>query len=230
MRLNCFKSGGPCRGEIRFKPKQVFAAYPFDRHYHWLFDEVVKPVVEGLRGLNGRYNLKLWDARAQTETRDFMCSIAEEIWSSRFGIVDLSKQNANVALELGLMLAHCQADSRRRFVIISSFEERLVADIASIQVVRYDWSDLDSFKQRLEAVCLDTFSGAAPSPPQPKAETVVTPLGGLSSAERVFPPLAPSPSLATYDFPVPGLAPEYSRTRLPDISGLSLYPPKDNSR
>jgi hypothetical protein len=160
----CFKTGGKCTHESLLKLKQVFSAYPFTDNYHWLFDEVVKPVVEGLKGKTGPYRLKMIDARSQTETRDFMCSISEGIAESGFFIVDLSEQNANVYLELGLMLAQCQRDIRRRFVLISSFAEPLKADIASINVVRYSWEDLEAFSKKLESACLDTFKRAAPAP------------------------------------------------------------------
>jgi hypothetical protein len=160
----CFKTGGKCTHESLLKLRQVFSAYPFTDDYHWLFDEVVKPVVEGLKAKSGPYRLRMTDARAQTETRDFMCSISEGIAESGFYIVDLSEQNPNVYLELGLMLAQCQKDVRRRFVLISSFAEPLKADIASINVVRYSWDDMESFSRKLEAACLDTFKRAAPTP------------------------------------------------------------------
>jgi hypothetical protein len=212
--LTCFKTGGRCTERRFFKARQVFAAYPFDDDHHWLFDEVVKPVVEGLKGKTGRYNLKLTDARSQTNTRDFMCSIAEEIWSSRFYIIDLSKENGNVYLELGMMLGHCQTDPRRRFVLISSFEERLTADISSVNVVKYNWHDLEGFKERLTQTCLETFKAVAPTPPQPKATPVSSPTapsdrydsllggayfrrGGLSLSDPFVNPQSPSLSELT---------------------------------
>lgn len=225
MKLQCFKSGGPCRGEVPFRPRQVFAAYPFDVDHHWLFDEVVRPVIEGLKGPTGRYNLKLKDARAQTETRDFMCSIAEEIWSSRFAIIDLSRENANVSFELGLIVAHAQTDMKRKFVIISSFEERLPTDIASINVVKYAWNALGDFKERLEAACLDTFKNAAPAPPAPLPTLGIEPVG-VSQPHTSLAPLAPSnawrasPSQLGSTSAV-GLDPELLKSLLGDSSGSS---------
>jgi len=160
----CFKSGGRCTESARFKPKQVFAAFPFEEEYFWLFDNVVKPVVEGLKGKTGRYNLKVIDARSQNRTRDYMCWIAEEIRSSHFCIADLSVQNVNVYSELSMFLGLSLGDHRRRFVPISSFQERLASDIASVNVVRYRPDNIDEFAQRLEATCLETFKAAAPSP------------------------------------------------------------------
>jgi hypothetical protein len=231
VKLQCFKSAGPCRTEIPFKPKQVFAAYPFEPDFHWLFDEIIKPVIEDLRGPTGRYNLKLRDARAQTETRDFMCSIAEEVWSSRFGIIDLSKQNANVSLELGLILAHAQTDVRRKFVIISSFEERLPADIASINVVKYDWHDLSSFRARLEAACLETFKNAAPAA-VPRTASPLAPVTADTGILGLVPQgrsnlFASNPEGITSEF-LPGFlsAPRSSDSTLKAYLGSEYEPPQ----
>jgi hypothetical protein len=93
-----------------------------------------------------------------------MCAIAEGIASSGFYVIDLSEQNCNVYMELGMMLARCEMDVRRRYVLISSFHEPLKGDIASVNVVKYEWDDLESFQKRLEATCLKTFERAAPAP------------------------------------------------------------------
>jgi len=170
----CFKSGGRCTQRLDYKPKQVFAAFPFTDDYCWLFDNAVKPVVEGLETADGRrYRLKLIDARQQTETRDFMCAIVEGIRSSRYFIADLSLQKTNVYLELGIALG-LGLTAARPFVLISSFEEPPSADISSVNMVRYQWDRLDDFKARLRSTCLDTFRAAAPARSIPVA---AAPLG-----------------------------------------------------
>lgn len=173
-RIRCFKTGSMCSRTLQERPKGVFAAFPFQEPYFYLFDHFAKPAIESVKTKGGdRYGLRAFDARDDKETRDFMCTVCAYIRMCRFFVADLSDRSPNVYFELGMAVA-----MKRRFVLISDFSTDLGADIASVGVLRYDWNDLEAFASDLQERCRETFKAAAPAPPPPPSPAIPSPFTG----------------------------------------------------
>ena len=122
--------------------KNVFIAIPYsDYEYEEQLVNLVK--VAGLEP-------KL--AKQRIETKIILCKICGEIRKSGYGIADISKNNANVAYELGLMqsLGRCCA-------ILLEEGNKAQSDLQGLESVLYKKSD---FRKKLGQWIIDNVKEA----------------------------------------------------------------------
>ncbi len=131
--ITCPKNYGQCGANIEYNPGKLFVLMPFDEEQapQTLFTDI-------LEKLPGWTVLR---ADREFTKPEIWCKICANIQESRAVIADLSKQNANVFLELGLAWG-----VGRPFVLLAQNLKKLPFDTKSFHVIKYERDSSDSKK------------------------------------------------------------------------------------
>jgi len=123
----CFKVGGECPHDIAQDPKLVFVLMPFEPEFDAVYQQGVKPAIEG-------DSVCMLCLRADEifHVHDIMCQICQNIRRARFVVVDMTGRNPNVFYELGL--AHAFA---KEVVLLTQSEEDVPFDLRPMRFVTY---------------------------------------------------------------------------------------------
>lgn len=141
--MRCFKTGGACtrvnEKELKLNPNQVFIGCPFKKEYFNMVKYVIKPVCNEL-------GYSTWIANEQFKNIDIMCKVCGGIQSSARAIIDITKWNANVLFELGLLYG-----LGKNVVLIKHDESDPPVDLQGIAYVDYDMNDFDDAKKIIKS-------------------------------------------------------------------------------
>jgi hypothetical protein len=131
--MTCPKNYGQCGAAIEYNPGKLFVLMPFGEEQapQALFTNV-------LEKLPGWTVLR---ADREFTKPEIWCKICANIQESRAVIADLSKQNANVFLELGLAWG-----AGRPFILLAQDRKKLPFDTRSFHVIKYERDSSDSKK------------------------------------------------------------------------------------
>ena len=72
---------------------------------------------------------------------DFMCKICEQIQESRFLLADISEDNLNVGLELGIAIG-----LQKTTMVMANEESKEIGDLKRTDSIRYNFENVDKLK------------------------------------------------------------------------------------
>jgi len=126
-----------CNRNIVEKDNQVFVAFDYkDKDIKLIIDYII-PILES-------YNLKPIIASDKIVNYDFMCKICGLIQESKYVLAEISVQNLNVGLELGLAIG-----LQKKTMLIANKNSKEVGDLKRTDSVRYG-DDLIELKKDFE--------------------------------------------------------------------------------
>lgn len=142
--FHCFVVDSPiCNRNIVEKDNQVFIAYDYkDKNIESIIKYIV-PILES-------YNLKPIIASDKIVNYDFMCKICGLIQESKYVLAEISIQNLNVGLEIGLAIG-----LQKKTMLIANKNSKEVGDLKRTDSVRYgdDLIDLkNDFEKMLKSI------------------------------------------------------------------------------
>jgi len=136
--FHCFVVDSPiCNRNIVEKDNQVFVAYDYK-------DKDIKSIVNYIIPILESHNLKPIIASDKIVNYDFMCKICGLIQESKYILAEISVQNLNVGLELGLAIGF-----QKKTMLIANKNSKEVGDLKRTDSVRYG-DDLIELKNDFE--------------------------------------------------------------------------------
>ena len=135
-KFKCFLIDTPvCNKEIVRHDNWVFEAYDYDdESVEKAISQVVDPILI-------KYDLIPKKAKNNRKRFDYLCKICQMIQKSKYFIADLSKDNTNVGLELGLALG-----ISKETILMTNRDPNKVSDLKRTELVIYDIDKLDKLK------------------------------------------------------------------------------------
>jgi len=134
--MKCFLIDTPiCNKDIIEQPSWVFQAYDYKNK------NVQKAIIEGINPILSKYNLIPKPAKDLKKRHDYMCKICQMIQESKYFIADLSNDNTNVGLELGLALG-----IGKEVILFTSRDPNEVSDLKRTELIIYDIDKIDRLK------------------------------------------------------------------------------------
>jgi len=144
-KFKCFLTDTPeCARDIKEKPNQVFIAYDYK-------DSKIQPIIDYIKEILKSQNLEPVVASDRKVTHDFMCKICQLIQESKFIIAEISNQNLNVGLELGIALG-----LQKKAILISNKNATEIGDLKRTDSVRYN-ENFKSLKKDIETMLKNIF-------------------------------------------------------------------------
>jgi hypothetical protein len=133
----CFKIGvKQCPKEIKYSPKRVFVAMPFNPRNQDLFKLAIRPALEEAK-------LEPWKADETIDNIDVMCKICQAVQESAYVIADISEWNANVLFEMGLAYG-----VGKNVAILKEKKASVPVDLKGLEYVEYE--SIVELKRNLE--------------------------------------------------------------------------------
>lgn len=132
----CYKHNvQACLHNFSFQPNTVFVGMPFELND--IYEHAIKPTIES-------FPLVSWRADEARKTLDFGCKICAALQSCRFAIMDISKPNSNVGLEIGLAYGY-----GKKVILLRNERSasRPPSDLAGIEYAAY--TDINSLRRNL---------------------------------------------------------------------------------
>ena len=128
-RFYCFKINSKCPHKIDSKKYLFFVGMPFAPEYNDSFQYGIKKVFED-HGINSTE--RIFKADEKFSTSDIFCKICRAIQESQYIIINISGQNPNVMLELGLAYGL----NKRVFLIKDQGTEE-ISDLKGLEYIGY---------------------------------------------------------------------------------------------
>lgn len=131
----CYKHNiQACLHNFSFQPNTVFVGMPFALND--VYEHAIKPTIE-------RFNLISWRADEARKTLDFGCKICAALQACRFAIMDISKPNSNVGIEIGLAYGY----GKKVILLRNKNASKPPSDLAGIEYALY--TDINSLRKIL---------------------------------------------------------------------------------
>jgi hypothetical protein len=123
----CFLTGSEgcrLRNEIGMQPRQVFVAMPFQEQQD-AYKFGIKPAIQSLGFIP-------WRADERIANYQILCKVCRGIQTSRYAIVEVSKWNPNVLLELGIAYG-----LGRTVLLVKEKKAKIPTDLKGIEYIEY---------------------------------------------------------------------------------------------
>ena len=134
-KFRCFLTDSDeCSKKIKEKDNQVFLAFDYN-------DEETKSVIEYIKEILKSYNIEPIIASDKIVSHDFMCKICELIQESKYLLADISSNNLNVGLELGIAIG-----LNKKTMLISDKNSGEIGDLKRTDSIRYG-NDMELLKK-----------------------------------------------------------------------------------
>ncbi|GAG79174.1 unnamed protein product, partial [marine sediment metagenome] len=134
-KFRCFLTDSDeCSKKIKEKDNQVFLAFDYN-------DKKTKSVIEYIEEILKSYDFKPINASDKIVSHDFMCKICELIQESKYLLADISSNNLNVGLELGIAIG-----LNKKTMLISNKNSREIGDLKRTDSIRYG-NDMELLKK-----------------------------------------------------------------------------------
>lgn len=132
----CFKTGVKhCPKEIRFFPKRIVVAMPFQSEFQDTYKYAIKPAFKDA-------DFETWKADEQLSNIDVMCKICQAIQESGYLLADITTWNTNVVFELGLAYG-----LGRNVILIKKKKAEVPVNLKGIEYIEY--GTIDELKRNL---------------------------------------------------------------------------------
>lgn len=115
-----------CPKDPKLDNNRVFVGMPFDNKYKDSYEYGIKIAIESL-------GMTTYRADEEISNRDIMCKICEQMQICKYLIFNISGQNPNVMLELGLSYG-----LGRETIIIKDKDTKHISDLANIEYIEYE--------------------------------------------------------------------------------------------
>ena len=124
--IYCPLIGSECTKYIEPQENMYFVAHTFSK-------EKIDDLRSAIEGSLEEFHLKPYYADQEIRSRHILCKICEKIRSSRFGIFEISDQNPNVTLELGMAYG-----SGKNALLIAKKGSEIPADLDGMDRLEYE--------------------------------------------------------------------------------------------
>lgn len=124
--IYCPLIGSECTKYIEPQENMYFVAHAFSK-------EKIDDLRSAIEGSLEEFHLKPYYADQEIRSQHILCKICEKIRSSRFGIFEISDQNPNVTLELGMAYG-----SGKNALLIAKKGSEIPADLDGMDRLEYE--------------------------------------------------------------------------------------------
>ena len=134
--LKCFINGSKiCTKKIEEKDDQIFLAYDYkNKEVDKIIENEIIPIVIG-------NDLKPIRAKDKIVNYDFMCKICQQIQESKYLLADITDNNFNVGLELGIAIGF-----QKITMIIANKNSKEIGGLKRTDSIRYDIENVEKLK------------------------------------------------------------------------------------
>lgn len=134
--IRCFITGSDkCTKDILEKENQIFLAYDYKNEK---LDKMIESVVIPRIKESGLIPIR---AKDKIVNYDFMCKICKQIQESRYLLADISEDNLNVGLELGIAIG-----LQKTTMIMTNEKSKEIGDLKRTDSIRYNFENVDKLK------------------------------------------------------------------------------------
>jgi len=133
----CPKSGQTCSHEVSRNNMRALVLMPFGKGFDGFYDDVIKPTIS-------EWGFAALRSDEIISHKDILCKICHLILDSNLNIVDITNQNPNVFLELGILYG-----IGRKAILIKRVSSNLPTDTIGLEYIPYSNDKRPQFRKKL---------------------------------------------------------------------------------